>query len=59
MELVAKAFKKSNPSNKVIVISHSLGSIGGIKDVSRGVIDIGLSARQIKDYEKKDWFIKY
>lgn len=53
MELVAKAFGKSNPGTKVEMILQSLGSGGGIKAVSKGAIDIGLSARLINDEEKK------
>jgi phosphate transport system substrate-binding protein len=53
IELVAKAFEKSNPGAKVEIISQSLGSSGAIKAVSKGAIGIGLSARMITDEEKK------
>ena len=53
MGLVARAFEKSNRGTKVEVISQSLGSSGGIKAVSKGSIDIGLSSGPITDKEKK------
>jgi phosphate transport system substrate-binding protein len=53
MDLVGRAFRKSHPGIKVVVITQSLGSAGGIKAVSKGAIDIGLSARALKDEEIK------
>jgi phosphate transport system substrate-binding protein len=53
MDLVGRAFQKSHPGIKVVVITQSLGSSGGIKAVSKGAIDIGLSARALKDEEIK------
>src|SRR4030042_4023517 len=52
MQLLAKAFEKSHPGIKVVVILPSIGSSGGIKAVSKGSIDIGLSARPLKDEER-------
>lgn len=53
MQLFAKAFEKSHPGIKVEIILQSLGSSGGIKAVSKGAIAIGLSARPLKEEERK------
>ena len=53
MELVAKGFEKANQNVKVMVIFPSLGSGGGIKAVAKGVIDIGLSSRSLREEELK------
>jgi phosphate transport system substrate-binding protein len=53
MQLLVKAFEKSYPSINVMVILPSIGSGGAIKAASKGAIDIGLSARPIKDEERK------
>lgn len=52
MKLVAEAFEKSNPGIKVQILP-SLGSTGGIKAVSNGAIDIGLSGRHLKEDERR------
>ncbi len=53
MQLLVKAFEKSYPSINAMVILPSIGSGGAIKAASKGAIDIGLSARPIKDEERK------
>jgi phosphate transport system substrate-binding protein len=53
MQLLIKAFEKSYPGIKVMMILPSIGSEGAIRAVSKGAIDIGLSARPIKDEERK------
>ena len=53
IQLLARAFEKSYPGIRVEIILQSLGSSGGIKAVSKGAIDIGLSARPLKDEEHK------
>ena len=53
MELVAKDFEKVNQGVKVKVIRPSLGSSGGIRAVSKGAIDIGLSSNPLKEEESK------
>ena len=53
MQLFARAFEESYPGIRVEIILGSLGSGGGIKAVSKGAIDIGLSARPLKEEERK------
>jgi phosphate transport system substrate-binding protein len=53
MELVGKGFEMVNQGVKVKVITPSLGSGGGIKAVSKGAIDIGLSSRLLMEEELK------
>lgn len=53
MALVAKGFEKANQNVKVMVIFPSLGSGGGIKAVAKGLIDIGLSSRSLREEELK------
>jgi len=53
MQLLVKAFEKSYPGINVMVILPSIGSGGAIKAASKGAIDIGLSARPLKDEERK------
>jgi phosphate transport system substrate-binding protein len=53
MQLLARAFERSTPNIKVIVIVPGLGSSAGIKAVSKAAIDIGLSARPITNEERK------
>jgi phosphate transport system substrate-binding protein len=52
MKLLAAAFEKKHPGLKVEVLS-SLGSLGGIKAVSKEAVDIGLMGRQLSDEERK------
>jgi phosphate transport system substrate-binding protein len=52
MRQLGDAFEKSNPQVTVKVLP-SFGSGGGIKAVSSGVIDLAISARPLKDAEKK------
>lgn len=52
MKLLAAAFEKSHPGVKAEVLS-SIGSIGGIKAVSKGGIDIGLTGRPLNKEELK------
>lgn len=52
MKLLAAAFEKSHPGVKAVVLS-SLGSIGGIKAVPKGGIDVGLTGRPLNDEELK------
>ena len=51
MKILGTAFEKKNPGTKVQVLP-SLGSTGGIKAVAKGALDIGVSARPVKDEEK-------
>lgn len=50
MTLMAQAYHKLNPEIKVNVLP-SIGSSGGIKAISNGAIDIGLSSRPLKNSE--------
>jgi len=50
MTLMAQAYHKLNPGIKVNVLP-SIGSSGGIKAISNGAIDIGLSSRPLKKSE--------
>lgn len=52
MKEMAEAFKKKNPDAEVIIVTPPFGSTGGIKAVIAGVIDIGLSARPLKESER-------
>jgi len=52
MKLLAAGFEKKYPGVKVVVLS-SLGSIGGIKAVSKGALDIGIIGRPLNDEERK------
>lgn len=52
MKLLAAGFEKKYHGVKVVVLS-SLGSIGGIKAVSKGAIDIGIIGRQLNDEERR------
>jgi phosphate transport system substrate-binding protein len=52
MKLLASAFQKNDRAVEVEILP-SLGSTGGIKAVSRGAIDIGISGRPFKDEELK------
>jgi len=51
MKMLGLAFEKKHPDIKVEVLP-SLGSSGGIKAVSKMVIDIGLSGRPLKSDEQ-------
>lgn len=50
MILLADAYQRDNPQIEITVLS-SIGSSGGIKALSKGSIDIGLSARPLKKAE--------
>jgi phosphate transport system substrate-binding protein len=52
MKMLAAAFEKKHPGVKVTVLA-SLGSIGGIKAVSKGALDIGIIGRPLNDEERK------
>lgn len=52
MTEMAKAFKKKFPDINILLITPPLGSTGGIKAVVEGALDLGLSARNLKDNEK-------
>lgn len=52
MERLARAFEQANSGQRVEVMP-SLGSTGGIKAVTAGAIDIGLSARPLTDEERR------
>jgi phosphate transport system substrate-binding protein len=51
MALMAKAFHKKHPETTVVILP-SVGSSGGIKGVRDRKIDVGLSARTMKQEEK-------
>lgn len=51
MQLLATSFEKQFPEENIEVFP-SLGSSGGIKALSEGALDIGLSSRALKEYEK-------
>lgn len=52
MKILAQAFEKSHPGIKVKIMP-SLGSSGGIKALLGGGLDIALSARPLKEEEKR------
>jgi len=52
MKILGVAFEKLNPGVTVVVLP-SIGTTGGIKGVSAGVIDIGLAGRRLSDEEQK------
>lgn len=52
MTEMAKAFKKNNPDINIQLVTPPVGSTGGIKAVAEGALDLGLSARGLKDNEK-------
>jgi len=60
VKLVAGAFQKENP-DIVITIVPSLGSVGGIKAVLAGAIDVALTARPLNDVEQAQgaWALAY
>lgn len=52
MKMLGAAFEKKHPGVKVVVLP-SLGSIGGVKAVSKGALDIGITGRPLNDEERK------
>ncbi len=52
MKLIALAFEKKYPDIKVTVLS-SLGSLGGVKAVSKNGVDIGITGRKFNKEEAK------
>ncbi len=52
MRLLAATFSKQNPDVKVTVLP-SLGSGGGIKAAAKGAVDIAVTARALKEDERK------
>jgi len=57
MEQMAKDFQKKHP-NVAVKVLPSIGSIGGIKALQAGKIDIGLSARSLKPEERSAGIIE-
>ncbi len=53
VRVLATQFEKEHPDIKVQVMS-SLGSSGGLKALNSGALDIALSARPLKEEEKKE-----
>lgn len=51
MSVLAREFRKAAPDADIVVLP-SIGSGGAIKGVQGGVIDIGISARPLKDSER-------
>lgn len=51
MNVLAQEFRKTNPDADCVVLP-SIGSGGAIKGVQGGVVDIGISARSLKDSER-------
>ena len=51
MKLLADAYKKHAPDTTIEILP-SIGSSGGIKAVTAGAIDIGISSRPLKDDER-------
>lgn len=51
MSVLAQEFRKANPDADIVVLP-SIGSGGAIKGVQGGVLDIGISARSLKDSER-------
>lgn len=49
---LAGAFRKKNPRVNIVIVPR-LGTSGGIKAVTDGVIDIGLSTRPLKEDERR------
>ena len=52
MQVLADAYGRDNPGVEIEVLA-SLGSGGGIRGVSTGALDIGLSSRPLKDKERR------
>ncbi len=50
---LSKGYMKKNPQDTVEVNQKSLGQMGGVMAVSKGVIDIAMSARNLDTNEKK------
>lgn len=55
MKILAEAYARQSPDFKFVVLP-SLGSSGGIKALRAGAIQIGLSARPLKDSEAQGGF---
>jgi phosphate transport system substrate-binding protein len=51
MSVLAQEFRKANPDADIVVLP-GIGSGGGIKGVQSGVVDVGISARPLKDSER-------
>lgn len=51
MSVLAQEFRKANPDTDIVVLP-AIGSGGAIKGVQGGVVDIGISARSLKDSER-------
>ncbi len=51
MKLLGEAYIKKNPQTRVQVMPN-LGSSGGIRGVVKGILDVGISARPLRDDEK-------
>ena len=50
MKILGKAFEKKHPGT-IVEVLPSLGTVGGIKGVAKGALDIGISARPFKGDE--------
>lgn len=51
MSVLAQEFRKANPDADIVVLP-AIGSGGAIKGVLSGVVDVGISARSLKDSER-------
>lgn len=51
MSVLAQEFRKANPDADIVVLP-AIGSGGAIKGVQSGVVDVGISARSLKDSER-------
>ena len=52
MQLLGEAYAKAHPGTRIVVLP-SLGSSGGVKAVLSGAIQVGASARPLKDEEAR------
>lgn len=53
MKLLAAEFSRTHPGLRVTIVEPSLGGSGGIKAVAAGALNIGLSARPLKESERR------
>lgn len=57
MKILAEAFRASHPDVQIVVVP-ALGSSGSIKAVAAGALDIGLSARPLKQEEREQKLVE-